>query len=65
MSGETLELDGVWTRIASGNVELKAARDERGVAMASAGSWEDPLAAARDPGVSAPRHIVSDEDRAI
>ena len=47
LSGEALELDGVWMRAASGNVELKVARDERGVAVASAGSWEDALTAAR------------------
>ena len=62
LSGEVLELDGVWTRIAGGNVELKAARDERGVTLA-AGSWEDTVAAAREQGASAPRHIVSDGDR--
>ena len=28
MSGEVLELDGAWTRVAGGNVELKVARDE-------------------------------------
>ena len=65
LSGEVLELDGVWTRIAGGNVELKVARDERGVALASVGSWEDMLTAARERGASAPRHIVSDGDRAI
>ena len=65
LSGEVLELDGVWTRVAGGKVELKIARDERGVALASAGSWEDALATARDLGASAPRHIVSDGDRAI
>ena len=65
MSGEVLELGGVWTRVAGGNVELKVARDERGVAVASAGSWEDVLASVRDLGASAPRHIVSDGDRAI
>ena len=43
---------------AGGNVELKAARDDRGVARACAGSWEDALAAA-------PRHIVSGGDRTI
>ena len=65
MSSDALELDGVWTRAAGGSVELKVARDERGVAVASAGSWEDAVAAARDLGASAPRHIVSDGDRAI
>ena len=65
LSGEALELDGIWTRAAGGNVELKVARDERGVALASAGSWEDALAMARDLGADAPRHIVSDGDRAI
>ena len=65
MSGEVLELDGVWTRVAGGNVELKVARDERWVALAYVGSWEDALMAARDLGASAPRHIVSDGDRAI
>ena len=54
-----------WTRVAGGNVELKVARDERGVALASAGSWKDALTAARDMGASAPRHIVNDGDRAI
>ena len=33
--------------------------------MASAGSWEGALTAARDLGTSAPRRIVSDGDRAI
>ena len=65
LSGEALELGGIWTRVAGGNVELKVARDERGVALASAGSWEDAVAAARDLGADAPRHIVSDGDRAI
>ena len=60
-----MELDGAWTRVASGNVELKVARDERGVALASMGCWEDALAAAHDLGASAPRHIVRDGDRAI
>ena len=40
-------------------------RDERGVALAPAGSWEDALMATRDLGVSAHRHIVSDGDGAI
>ena len=43
MSGEVLEPDVVWTRVAGGSVELKVARDERGVALVSAGSWEDAL----------------------
>ena len=64
LSGEALELDGVWTRVAGGSAELKAARDERGVALASAGSWEDALMAAREQGAP-PRRIVSDGDRAI
>ena len=63
LSGEVLKPDGVWTRIAGGNVELKIARDERGVALASAGSWKDAVAAARDLGASAPRHIVNKGDR--
>ena len=65
MSGDVLEPDGEWTRIAGGNVELKVARDERGVAVAAAGSWEDAVAAVRDLGALAPKHIVSDSDRAI
>ena len=65
LSGETLELDEVWTRIAGGNVELKAASDERGVALAFAGSWEDAVAAARDLCAAAPRHAVSAVDSAI
>ena len=65
LSGEALELDGVWMRAASGNVELKVARDERGVAVASAGSWEDALMTVHDLGASVPRHIVSDGDKAI
>ena len=44
---------------------LKVVRDERGAALAFAGSWEDALATARDLGASAPRHIVSDGDKAI
>ena len=40
LSGEVLELDGAWTRVEGGNVELKVARDERCVALVSAGSWE-------------------------
>ena len=43
LSGEVLELDRIWTRVAGGNEELKVARDERGVALASAGSWEDAV----------------------
>ena len=54
-----------WTRGAGGNVELKVARDERGVALASAGSWEDALTAARGLGEIASRHVVSDGDRTI
>ena len=65
LSGEVLELDGAWTRIAGGNVELKTARDERGVALSSAGSWKDALTTAREQGSSAPRHTASDGDRAI
>ncbi len=44
---------------------MKVTRDERGVALELAGSWEDALTAARDLGADAPRHIVSDGDRAI
>ena len=40
----------VWTRVAGGKVELKVARGGRGVALASAGSWEDALVAARGQG---------------
>ena len=65
LSGDVLELDGVWTRVAGGKLELKVARDERGVAAASVGSWERALMAVRDLGADAPRHIVSDGDRAI
>ena len=46
-------------------MELKVWRDERVVALASAGSWEDALSATREMGASAPRHIVSDGDKAI
>ena len=42
-------------------MELKVARYERGVALASVGSWEDALAAAHDPGASAPRNIVTEK----
>ena len=63
--GDAMELDGVWTRVACGNVELKVARDERGVAIVAAGNLENTLAAAREQSASAPRHIVSDRDRAI
>ena len=63
--GEALELDGMWTRVACGNVELKVARGERRVAIVAAGSWENTLVAAREQSASAPRHIVSDRDRAI
>ena len=48
-----------------GRVELKAARDERCVVLASAEVWEPTLVPARELGASAPRHIVSDCDRAI
>ena len=65
LSGEVLELDGVWTRIAGGNVELKVARDERSVEIESAGSWKATLVAVRGQSLSAPRHIVRDGDRAI
>ena len=65
MSGEVLELDELWTRVVGEDVYLKVARDERGGAVASAGSWEDAIMAARDLGASAPRHVVSDGDRAI
>ena len=65
LSGEVLELDGVWTRIAGGNVELKVARDERRVALESAGSWKATLVAVRGQSLAAPRHIVRDGDRAI
>ena len=64
LSGDVLELVGVWTRAATGNV-VKVERDERGVALASAGSWEYTLVAAGERGASAFRHIVSDGDRAI
>ena len=43
LAGAVLELDKVWTRVAGGNAELKVARDERSVALALAGSWEDAL----------------------
>ena len=46
-------------------MELKAARDERGFALASAGSWEDSVMAAREQRASTPKHIVSDGDKAI
>ena len=52
--GRAPELDGIWTRVAGGNVELKSARDERCVVLAAVGSWEDALATARDLGASAP-----------
>ena len=65
LSSEVLGLDGVWMRVADGNVELKVARDERGVALASVGNWEDALMAAHDLGAAVPRHIVSDGSMAI
>ena len=46
-------------------MDLKVARYERSVALASVGSWEDALSAARDVGAAAPRHIVSDGDKVI
>ena len=61
LPGEALELDEVWTRVADGNAELKSARDERGVALASAGSWEDALTMARNrhvPGHRCPTSVV-------
>ena len=54
MSDDAPELDGIWTRVAGGNVELKSARDERCAVLAAVGSWEDALATARDLGASAP-----------
>ena len=33
LSGEALELDGIWTRVAGGKLELKVARDERCVGV--------------------------------
>ena len=40
-------------------MELKVARDERGVALAAAGSWEDTLVAAREQAAPEPKHGVS------
>ena len=65
LSGEALELDGGWTRVVGGNVELKVARDERDVALAYAGSWAHALVAVCEQSGTVPRHIVSEGDRAI
>ena len=51
MSGDVLEMDGVWVRTQARKVELKVVRDDAGVALGSFGSWEDALNEAYDSGV--------------
>lgn len=65
LSGRVLELDGIWTRTRRGRVELKVVRDERGVALGSFASWAAVIDQAWQQGATAPRHLVSDGDRAI
>ena len=65
LSGDVLEMDGLWTRTAEGPVEMKVIRDEKGNAMATFDSWEEAVNAAYMSGARSPRHIVSDGDLAI
>ena len=65
LSGDVLEMDGLWTRTAEGPVEMKVIRDEMGNAMATFDSWQKAVNAAYMSGARSPRHIVSDGDLAI
>ena len=62
LSGEALEPDGAWTRVAGGNVDLKIERSCGGVCgkLGRRG-----YGGARSGSGGAPRRIVSDGDRAI
>ena len=65
LRGRVLEPDGLWTRTAAGREEMKAIRDERGIAPATFASWEAAIDQAWRQGATAPDHVVSDGDRAI
>ena len=63
--GRVLELDGIWTRLRSGPVELKVIRDDSGVVLGHFGSWEEAIDRAWQAGATDPLHLVSDGDRSI
>lgn len=65
LPGAVWELDDLWTRTRQGDRELKVIRDETGVVLGSFGSWTAALELAEQSGTAAPRHLVSDGDRAI
>ena len=65
LTGQVLELDGLWTRTAAGRVEMKVVRDENGVALGSFAGWGEVIDQAWQQGATAPAHLVSDGDRAI
>lgn len=65
LSGQVLEMDGLWTRTREGVVEMKVIRDGLGNVMATFDSWEEAVNAAYMRGARSPAHIVSDGDLAI
>ena len=65
LTGQVLELDGLWTRTRAGRVEMKVVRDENGVALGSFAGWGEVIDQAWQQGATAPVHLVSDGDRAI
>ena len=65
MSGQVLEMDGVWTRTHCGSEELKVVRDEHGSVIASFGKWSNVVDEAYNRRVQEPIHLVSDGDRSI
>ena len=65
LRGRVLELDGIWTRLRTGPVELKVIRDDWGVALGCFGSWAEAIDRAWPAGATEPLHLVSDGDRAI
>ena len=65
MSGEVVEMDGVWVGVRGGKQELKALRDDEGSVMGMFGSWTDALGEVCERGITEPVHLVSDGDLSI
>lgn len=65
ITGRVAEFDGLWTRTAKGQTELKVIRDDEGNVVLSFEDWEKAISGLYEQGLGVPLHLVSDGDRAI
>lgn len=65
LTGQVVEMDGLWTRTKAGKAELKVVRDDQGKVFLSPAEWFSVVETLYQGGLEKLRHAVSDGDRAI